>query len=73
MGYDGTEIARFYEPSLCTVRQPSTHIAHKTAEILVSLMEGEGSNRHVVFPTEIVIGGSCMPPSNNSGVSESNS
>lgn len=73
MGYDGTEIARFYEPSLCTVRQPSTHIAHKTAEILVSLMEGEGSNRHVVFPTEIVIGGSCMPPPTSGGVSESNS
>lgn len=62
MGYDGTEIARFYEPSICSVRQPKEGIAKKTVEVLVSLMEKKGQNRHIVFPTEIVTGGSCASP-----------
>ncbi|WOC33001.1 substrate-binding domain-containing protein [Caproicibacterium argilliputei] len=62
MGYDGTEIAQFYEPSICTVRQPKESIAKKTVEVLISLMEHKGSNRHIVFPTEIVAGNSCAAP-----------
>ncbi|MDD3261076.1 MAG: LacI family DNA-binding transcriptional regulator [Oscillospiraceae bacterium] len=64
MGFDGTDIARFYEPSICTVRQPKEEIAKKTVEVLVSLMEKKGPNRHIIFPTEIVTGGSCISPGN---------
>ena len=61
MGYDGTEICRFYEPSICTVRQPQAQIAQNTVDILINLMEHKAGNRHIVLPTEIVIGGSCAP------------
>ena len=70
MGYDGTEIARFYEPSICTVRQPKEDIARNTVEVLISLMKEKGSNRHIVFPTEIVTGGSCVPPQNRAAMRE---
>jgi LacI family transcriptional regulator len=62
MGFDGTEISKFYEPSICTVRQPISEIAQKTVEVLVSLMENKGQNRHIIFPTEIVTGKSCAAP-----------
>ena len=65
MGYDGTEITRFYEPSICTVRQPKEKIAKKTVEVLISLIEKKGPNQHVIFPTEIVTGGSCASPKND--------
>lgn len=61
MGYDGTEICRFYEPSICTVRQPQEQIAQNTVDILINLMEHKAGNRHIVLQTEIVIGGSCAP------------
>lgn len=62
MGFDGTDIARFYEPSICTVRQPKESIAKKTVEVLMNLMEKKGRNCNVVFPTEIVTGESCASP-----------
>ena len=62
MGFDSSEIAKYYEPSICTVRQPKGEIARKTVKVLVGLMEGSKKNRHVVFPTEIVTGGSCASP-----------
>ncbi|MDD4808352.1 MAG: LacI family DNA-binding transcriptional regulator [Oscillospiraceae bacterium] len=65
MGFDGTDMARFYEPSICTVRQPKESIAKKTVEVLISLMEKKGPNRHIIFPTEIVTGGSCASPGNS--------
>ncbi len=62
MGYDGTDITRFYEPSICTVRQPKKRIAKKTVEILFHRMERKGPNLHVVYQTEIVTGKSCASP-----------
>lgn len=62
MGFDGSEITRFYEPSICTVRQPKEEIAQKTVELLVNLMENDGTNKNIVFPTEIVTGTSCASP-----------
>ncbi len=62
MGFDGTDIAQFYEPSICTVRQPKERIAKKTVEIIINLMKKKGQNCNAVFPTEIVTGKSCASP-----------
>ncbi len=62
MGFDGSEMAKYYEPSICTVRQPKGEIARQTVKVLIDLMNGSKKNRHIVFPTEIVTGGSCASP-----------
>lgn len=54
-GFDGMEMARFYIPSIATVRQPVEAIARESVELLCSLMEG-GDACHVTVDYELVDG-----------------
>lgn len=70
MGFDGMDMAAFYNPSLCTVRQPAQDIAEKTISLLLDLIEKDGENRHFVLPTRIVQGESCAAPRGQASSSE---
>lgn len=54
-GYDGTEMARYYIPSIATVSQPVEAIARESVELLLEMMEG-GEPRHVTVDYAMVEG-----------------
>lgn len=54
IGYDGIELASYYEPVLATMRQPQETLADKSVELLLSGMGHPG--RHILLETELIPG-----------------
>ncbi len=54
-GFDGIEIARYVNPSITTVRQPTEEIARQSVSLLCEMLEG-GAARHVTVGYELVEG-----------------
>ncbi|MEG0615551.1 MAG: substrate-binding domain-containing protein, partial [Oscillospiraceae bacterium] len=40
-GFDGIELSKFYNPKLTTIVQPQKLIAEKSAELMISSIEGK--------------------------------
>lgn len=59
VGFDDIDYAAYYNPALTTVHQPVDEIAGKTAETMVSLLDGDGEHGHIVFTTKLVERFSC--------------
>ncbi len=55
---DGLEISRYTVPTLTTLCQPAEDMARESVEMLVSLIEGTGSHRHMLVQTTLRPGGS---------------
>ncbi len=55
-GFDGLEMARFYNPSLTTIKQPVEDMAEETLNILFDLIDKKTLNQHRVFSGELIIG-----------------
>ncbi len=63
-GFDGLDIARFYHPSLTTIRQPVEKMAYATIRLLFNEIKKGSGHQQLVFPAELVIGEStraCGP------------
>lgn len=60
MGYDGIELASYYEPVLATMRQPQETLARQSVELLLAGMSQPGTHR--LLEAELVTGRSVMPP-----------
>lgn len=59
-GFDGTQISRFYIPSIATIRQPAERIARESVDLLHRMLEGEPAQcRTVGF--ELMMGESLAP------------
>lgn len=61
MGFDGMEMGKYYNPSITTIYQPKTKMANMSVELLLSLMNKEGKNKHITLDTKLVEGESCKP------------
>ena len=59
-GFDGTEMARFYIPSIATARQPVESIARESVLLLREMMEG-GKPRCEMVGFELIEGESIAP------------
>lgn len=59
-GFDGTQMARFYIPSIATVRQPIEHIARESVELLHNMLEGEQA-QCIKVGFELIMGESLAP------------
>ena len=59
-GFDGTQMARYYVPSIASVRQPVEEIAHRSVELLCDILEG-GQVQHVKVDYSLVEGESVGP------------
>lgn len=59
VGFDGIDMARYYYPSITTMRQPYRQMAYKAVEIMHNLLNGK-ENKHLLFEAEIIEGESCM-------------
>ena len=56
IGFDGIELARFYSPSLATVRQPVAELAQRSVAVLTGHIAGEKRAQHVVLKGELIPG-----------------
>lgn len=54
VGFDGLDIAQFYNPSITTLRQPMEEMAEATIQTLLDLIRKKSKNKHVVFDGELV-------------------
>lgn len=59
-GFDGTQMARFYMPSIATVRQPTELLARESVDLLHSMLEG-GQAQCMKVGFELVMGESLAP------------
>jgi len=54
-GFDGLDIAFYYNPSITTIRQPVEQIARETIKILFDLIQKKAPPQHKIFPAELVV------------------
>ena len=59
IGFDGMDVAKYYEPSIATVKQPKYEMSNLSIELLLKLLNRETKNQHITLPVELVQGGSC--------------
>ena len=59
-GFDGTQMARYYIPSIATVRQPVEEIAKESVALLCSMMEGADA-KNVTLAFTLIEGESVAP------------
>ncbi|WMC91983.1 LacI family DNA-binding transcriptional regulator [Kineothrix sp. MB12-C1] len=57
-GYDGLEIADYYQPSLTTIRQPIGDMIDKALDLLFDTMEKEAKVKHIIFEGTLIKGAS---------------
>jgi len=61
MGFDDLE-ARFGDPPLSTVRQPTRELGERAAEFMVRQLRGEEVPLQSLFPPEVVVRATCGAP-----------
>lgn len=59
IGFDGMDIAMYYNPTITTVKQPRKEIAKTGIELLIKLLQEDVSNKQVILKTEFIKGESC--------------
>lgn len=55
-GYDGLDIARYYNPSITTIRQPVEEMAKATIKILFDVIKNKAEHQKMVFKAELIEG-----------------
>jgi DNA-binding LacI/PurR family transcriptional regulator len=62
VGFDDTPESSYFLPALATIRQDFGEVGRRSVELVLSLMDGETSARHVVVPAQLVVRDSAAPP-----------
>ena len=55
-GFDGLDIARYYNPAITTIRQPVEEMALATTKLLFDMIRNKAQNQQKVFKGELVVG-----------------
>lgn len=55
-GFDGLDIANYYNPSITTIKQPVEEMAEETINILFDNINNKTSPQHKTFKGELIIG-----------------
>ena len=55
-GFDGLDIAKYYSPSITTIKQPVEDMARATIQLLFSLISENAKNSHDIFAGELIVG-----------------
>lgn len=56
VGYDGIEMAKYFNPRLTTVKQPVEEMAKATVKLLFDIISGKKDHQHIAFDAELIIG-----------------
>lgn len=57
-GYDGLDIAHYYNPTITTIRQPVEEMAKSTIKILFDVIKNQAQHQKKIFKAELVEGDS---------------
>ena len=60
IGYDGIELAEYYNPKLTTIKQPAKVLATRGVEILFSFIELQAGSMHEIVAVDLMIGESVQ-------------
>lgn len=55
-GFDGLDIAHYYNPTITTIRQPVEDMALATIKILFDMIRNKAQNQRKVFQGELIVG-----------------
>lgn len=55
-GFDGLDMAHYYNPSLTTIRQPVEDMAHATIKILFDVIRNKSQNQQRIFQASLLEG-----------------
>ncbi|MCR6513816.1 MAG: LacI family DNA-binding transcriptional regulator [Clostridium sp.] len=58
-GFDGMDIAKYYNPGITTVKQPNKDMATNSIDLLLALLTKKENHKHIVFETKIIERESC--------------
>lgn len=58
IGIDGIDYSNYCIPTLTTLEQPAEKMAKESANLLIGLIKGAQTNRHLFFPAKLREGGS---------------
>lgn len=56
LGFDGTDVAKYYEPTIATIKQPQDELAKVSVELLFDILKGKSENKQVLLGTELIEG-----------------
>jgi LacI family transcriptional regulator len=59
IGFDDIEYAKYFHPSITTIRQPVEDMGEKSVDILFNIIKGKSGNKHIVINTELIKRDSC--------------
>ncbi|MCC8101674.1 MAG: LacI family transcriptional regulator [Clostridiales bacterium] len=60
-GFDGLDMASYYEPSITTIRQPRREMAEATINLMFELIDGKPVEPRLIFNADLVVGNSTAP------------
>lgn len=60
IGFDGMDESKYYNPSITTVKQPKKLMAKMSMNLLISLINGEAENKHILLDTKLIKRNSCF-------------
>ncbi|MDY3249909.1 MAG: LacI family DNA-binding transcriptional regulator [Candidatus Choladocola sp.] len=55
-GFDGLDLAAYYQPSITTIRQPRTAMAEATIKLLFDMIKKKPVEKRQIFDAELVVG-----------------
>lgn len=55
-GFDGLDMAHYYNPAITTLRQPVEEMAHATIGILFDIIKNKSQNQQLIFQAQLVEG-----------------
>jgi DNA-binding LacI/PurR family transcriptional regulator len=62
VGFDDTPESSYFLPALTTIRQDFGEVGRRSVELVLSLMDGNAAERHIVVPGHLVVRESTAPP-----------
>ena len=62
VGFDDTPESSYFLPALTTVRQDFGEVGRRSVELVLSLMDGQAAERHIVVPAQLVVRESAAAP-----------
>lgn len=60
IGFDGMDESKYYNPSITTVKQPKNLMAKMSINLLISLINREKKNEHIMLETRLIERNSCF-------------
>ena len=62
VGFDDTPESGYFLPALTTIRQDFAEVGSRSVGLVLSLMDGDLAERHIVVPPKLVVRNSSAPP-----------